>query len=185
MQRVPLTVASTAAPTVWWRCPSCHHPQFECSGRFRMNSNGKRTDIWLVYRCGACGATKNITVVERAPVQRIPRALFDAATANDPGVARALARDVALLGRAGTTVARGDVFCVEAPSVAPPATMVFAFAEPLLVRLDEVVAASLGSSRTAVSRMLRTGALELRPCTHRPDRLRLWSWAEVDVHARR
>src|SRR5258708_7022324 len=95
-----ITVTSRQAPTIRWRCPMCNRPEtFVCSERFRANSNGKAVDIWLIYKCSRCDATKNITVVERTPVRKVPVDLLSAAEANDAPTARRLARDVGLIRR--------------------------------------------------------------------------------------
>jgi len=164
------TVVSSATPTITWRCPTCHRPEpFASSDRFRANANGKLVDVWLIYRCVRCDATKNITVVERTPVRRVDPALLSAAEANDARVARRLARDVDLLRRNGAAVATGDQWslCVDAREDGP---LRLDFPEPLLVRLDAVVAAATGRSRREVR-----SSLVLPPGSPRPDALRLWS----------
>ena len=180
MQPIGITVTSTAPPAIRWRCPSCDHTEFECSQRFRMNSNGKLADIWLIYRCGQCGATKNVTVVERTPVARIPSALFAAATDNDPVVARAMARDVSLIKAAGALVARGDVFEIEPASSTPLGSQFeLVFDEALLVRLDEVVSRAARISRSRCRDLVDRGQLHVCPTNQRIDQLRLWSAARV------
>ena len=48
------------------RCRRCDRARpFRSSGRFRVNANGRRLDIWLVYRCTACEASWNRPVHER------------------------------------------------------------------------------------------------------------------------
>ena len=175
MQAVCITVTSTALPTIRWRCPSCPHSEFECSQRFRMNSNGKVADIWLIYRCARCSATKNLTVVERTPVRKVQPALFAAATTNDPVVARAMARDVSLIKAAAALVARGDGYdLTPAVVVSPPAVVELHFPEPLLVRLDEVLAGAAGITRACVQRLVGGGRLCLAPAPQRIDKLRIW-----------
>ena len=161
---MPFVVTSTATPPITWHCPTCRRTErFACSERFRANANGKLVDIWLIYRCVRCDQTKNITVVERRPVARVPRPLLDAAIDNDPATARRLSRDVGLLKRAGARVAGGDQWLLTPPDGAlAPAGGVKAlrFEEPLLVRLDAI---------------LRVLCMEARaPSSMRTDRLRLW-----------
>ena len=179
------TVTSTRTPTITWRCPTCHRPErFACSERFRTNSNGKTVDVWLIYRCWRCDATKNVTVVDRTPVRKVPVALLRAAEANDADVARRLARDVGLLRRAGVTVAEGDGWTIAParpiPTIAVEATLGLrlVFPEALLVRLDAVV-----SAVTGVPRALVRDALRLPPTAPRPDALRLWSTVDVEVRS--
>lgn len=179
-----VTVTSTAAPTIRWRCPTCHRPEdFVTSERFRANANGKLVDIWLVYRCRRCDATKNLTVVERTPVRKVPPALLGAAEHNDAGTARRLARDLDLLRRNGAAVGAGDAWVVDPAAGAgpgPDGRLRLVFPEPLLVRLDAVVATATGVGRSSLRRRLL-----VPPGTPRPDALRLWSDVEVEVTSRR
>jgi hypothetical protein len=183
MDHSNVTVTSLRAPTINWRCPTCHRPEsFACSERFRANSNGKSIDIWLIYRCRRCDTTKNITVVERTPVQKVPAGLLRAAEDNDAVTARRFARDVGLLRRAGATIADGDTWTIcppQADTLADPNggyRLRLVFPEELLVRLDGVVAAIAGLPRRVVRDRLR-----LPSGAPRPDALRLWSTSAIEV----
>lgn len=184
MQPTTARVVSHALPTIAWSC-RCGHRRFVCSERFRINANGKLADIWLIYRCERCEATKNVTVVERTPVSRIDEWLFSAAIVNDPTTARALARDVPMLRRAGVRLADGDLWDLvgvvdggltdedeEAARVV--------FDDPLLVRLDAVIASAMGRTRRRIRVAVSAGELCVDP-PGRVDRLRLWSGT---VHVR-
>lgn len=53
-------------PKVVRRCASCGGPRpFVTTGRFRLNAQGRRIDVWLLYRCEACGAKYGATVYRR------------------------------------------------------------------------------------------------------------------------
>lgn len=173
-----VTVTSTAAPTIRWRCPTCHRPEeFASSERFRANANGKLVDIWLIYRCRRCDATKNINVVERAPVRKVPPALLRAAEDNDAATARRVARDLDLLRRNGAAVAAGDDWVVDRPAGAGlDGRLRLVFPEPLVVRLDAVVSAATGQARSSVRRRLVSP-----PGSPRTDALRLWRDVDVEV----
>jgi hypothetical protein len=157
-----VSVVSVAPPTISWRCPRCPCSEFVCSERFRMNTHAKLADIWLIYRCARCDATKNLTIVERRPVTRISPSLVDAAMRNDPVAARRFARDLHLLRRAGVQVLRGDR--VSLSEVARSSRRVqLHFAEPLLVRLDDVLSQALGVSRRQLRTLDASGRLRLHP----------------------
>ena len=168
-------VASTATPPITWHCPSCRRKErFASSDRFRANTNAKLVDIWLIYRCLRCEATKNITVVERTPVHRVARPLLDAAIDNDAATARRLARDIGLLRRAGAAVAGPDAWTVSPDRAdGDGATVALRFPEPLVVRLDAVVASALDLPRTRVAETVEA------PAHTRLDTLRLWSTTEL------
>lgn len=54
-------------------CPGCGcRTAYESTGSFRVNANGKRIDVWLIYRCGKCGHTYNLTIYERVKPEEIP-----------------------------------------------------------------------------------------------------------------
>ena len=164
---MPFVVTSTATPPIAWHCPTCRRTErFACSDRFRANANGKLVDIWLIYRCRRCDQTKNITVVERRPVAKVPRPLLVAATTNDAATARRLSRDVALLKRAGARIAGPDEWSVDLEG---DDDGTLRFAEPVLVRLDHVLRA-LDRATTPDP-------------TRRADRLRLWD-AELELRPR-
>lgn len=163
---VVVRVTSRRAPAIVWMCASCHQRRlFDCSGRLRANTNGKLVDIWLIYRCRVCDATKNITVVERTPVRRVPQPLLAAAQTNDALVARRLARDVALLKRSGATVGEGDDWYVDRTA---HGLVALEFDEPLLVRLDAVLATVYDIPRCRVAHLVTVDA------SLRIDALRLW-----------
>jgi hypothetical protein len=176
-------VTSRRAPSIRWSCPSCRSAQpFDCSERFRANARGSLIDIWLIYRCRRCDATKNLTVLERTPVAKIPRAVLDAAHRNDASVARSIARDLGLLRRNGAAIAEGDDWRIDSTATSHA---VLELPEPLLIRLDAVLAAAFGLPRSK----LPPGTLTVDRAG-RLDRLRLWDGlihadfaATVDVPA--
>lgn len=173
-------VTSRRAPAIGWFCPPCHGRRpFDCSEKFRANSNAKLVDIWLIYRCRECDRTKNITIVERMPVRRVPAPLLTAAEANDGATARALARDVAIIRRNKAEIVEGDAWeLLRAPALPAPSCVVLSCDEPLLLRLDAVIAAVLGTSRGDIRARHATGHLEVTPAA-KIDTLRLWPGAVV------
>jgi hypothetical protein len=174
-----VSVTSIAPPTITWRCRRCPCSEFLCSERFRMNTNAKLTDIWLIYRCARCDVTKNLTILERKPITKIRRSLLDAATTNDPVAARRFARNLTLLRSAGVQVLRGDRFSLS--EVAPSASRLqLHFAEPLLVRVDHVLGEALGISRRGLRALDASGRLRLDPPAPLA-RLRLTMTTEVSI----
>jgi len=179
MDPLVVRVLSRRSPTIAWRCSTCsRRSEFENTEKFRANANGKLIDVWLIYRCLRCGERKNLTVAERTPVSRLPARLLRAAQDNDPVLARSVGRDVALMRRNRVEVARGDDWRLPDPRTVPTRygqVVVMQFEEPLLVRLDQIVAAALGLGR---GQMRALGAIEVTP-SGRVDRLRLWTQALV------
>ena len=85
---------------VYHRCGGCGKKQeFVNSGRFRVNANGNRIDIWLIYRCKKCKHSWNLTVYERVSPLRIPPDLYDQFLENDEELAFRYGNDTAFLKR--------------------------------------------------------------------------------------
>ncbi len=80
--------------TIIRRCGGCGKKKsFVCSGKFRVNANGRRLDVWLIYRCEKCGRTLNVPIYERVPPERIPPELYDRFLENDRKLAVEYAGD--------------------------------------------------------------------------------------------
>lgn len=55
------------------KCARCGCKQtFSCKDHFRVNANGSRLDIWLIYGCKKCGYTYNLPIYERISPVKIP-----------------------------------------------------------------------------------------------------------------
>jgi hypothetical protein len=188
LDRETLRVLSRRAPTLAWHCPRCHEPSiFECTELFRANANGKLIDIWLIYRCRRCDHTRNLTVIERTPANQLPPGLLDAAHGNDPATARRFARDLTLVQRNGAAVAEGDGYGCSAPKKPilgreGGLEVIVEFPEPLLIRLDSLLAVALGVSRTKLRKLVDTGNVAVEG-PGRTSTLRVWSGVTVTVGA--
>ncbi|MCR5670838.1 MAG: DUF1062 domain-containing protein [Butyrivibrio sp.] len=69
---------------VFFRCGGCGKKQeYINSCKFRVNANGKRVDVWLIYRCKKCKHSKNLTIYERTRPCRIPADLYERFLCND------------------------------------------------------------------------------------------------------
>lgn len=53
------------------------------TGNFRVNANGNRLDVWLIYQCEKCKHTYNLSVYERIRPTDIPAEKYKAFLAND------------------------------------------------------------------------------------------------------
>ena len=82
------------------RCGGCGKKQeFVNSGKFRVNANGSKVDVWLIYRCKKCKHSWNLTVFERISPSKIPPELYALILANDEDTALRYGNDPAFLKR--------------------------------------------------------------------------------------
>jgi hypothetical protein len=144
-------IVARELPRVIRRCPRCDAPRpFVSSGRFRVNAQKRRLDVWLVHRCSVCHDTWNAEVAER----QTPEALGNA-------LARYLEDDEALARASAFAVPGADravAFTVERPPLGPmPVAVRLALADPLLLRLDRLLAGELAVTRAQIARWAGDG----------------------------
>ena len=70
--------------SMYHRCGGCGKKQeFINSGKFRVNANGNRVDVWLIYRCKKCKHSWNLTVYERVRPSKIEPDVYKLFLEND------------------------------------------------------------------------------------------------------
>ena len=142
---------------------------FDPSGRFRVNAQKRRLDVWLVYRCARCDGTWNLEVLARVRPDAVDPEQLSRFHANDTEAALAVAFDTARLARAGARVEAVGGYRVEradgpwpGPHEGGPAVRL-ELATPCAVRLERLLAAELGLSRAALRRLVEEGKLRVDP----------------------
>ncbi len=76
-----------STPTLKRKCNRCNGDRFYCSEKFRMNSQKRNTDVWLIYRCTECDSTYNLTILSRTKSELIEKELFSKFSGNDKRLA--------------------------------------------------------------------------------------------------
>jgi hypothetical protein len=93
--RVLRPTPGCAVPRIRRTCPRCRRERsFASSGRFRVNANGRRLDVWLLFRCEGCGRVWKLEVHARARLEAIGPERLERYLRNDEETARRIARDV-------------------------------------------------------------------------------------------
>ena len=66
---------------VYHRCGGCGKKQaFINSGKFRVNANGNRVDVWLIYICKNCKHSWNLAIYERMRPSKIKKDDYELAS---------------------------------------------------------------------------------------------------------
>lgn len=85
---------------VYHRCGGCGKRQeFVNSGKFRVNANGNRVDVWLIYRCRKCKHSWNLTIYERVKPSRIVPDEYECFMNNDSSLAKQYGNNINFLKR--------------------------------------------------------------------------------------
>lgn len=71
------------------KCSGCGaKARFHNTGKFRVNANGNKLDIWLIYQCETCKHTFNLTIYERKKPSSIPADEYKCFLSNDENLAK-------------------------------------------------------------------------------------------------
>ena len=92
----------TQSFTVIRSCAGCGgKAPYKNTRKFRVNANGSKIDVWLIYQCGKCRHTFNLTIYERRKNTDIPAAEYQRFLDNDTQLAEEYGREIALFQKTG------------------------------------------------------------------------------------
>lgn len=75
-------------------CAGCNtKTNYRNTKRFRINANGNKLDVWLIYQCEKCKHTLNLTIYERQKATSIPQSEYMRFLNNDEELAEQYGRD--------------------------------------------------------------------------------------------
>lgn len=169
---LPWVVRRTRLPLLSLRCLGCRSVTATTGqGRFRVNANGKRLDVWLLVRCVACDRTSKLTVHERAPVRSFDPAALDGYHTNDPELVASTLMDPLLARRNRFTLDWSGAWGLDTESArraesgpeAWPAKVEVVFEDPVPVRPERLIAHGLGLSRKEALRRVTCDVPLRRP----------------------
>lgn len=77
-------IVPKTAPAIIRNCPGCRRKTaFHSSESFRMNANGNKIDVWLIYRCEKCDFSWNLDIYTRISPGFLDRRLYERFQQND------------------------------------------------------------------------------------------------------
>ena len=163
MEPLVWRVKVTGAPMILHRCGKCGCERFVSSGRFRVNANGSRIDVWLIFKCERCNATWNMDILSRVRTGSIGAAHYRSFLNNDAATTLRYALDRDTLYRNGV-VLDSDALMLNIDGPLPlggaDTRVVIKSTAPLHISVARVIAQKLGISKGAVRRMEAAGLLE-------------------------
>ena len=149
------TIAPAIAPRPLINCNRCGGVRpYRCSEKFRVNANGKRIDVWLIYRCVDCDNSWNRAILERCNRRDIEPCLLAALESNDPVLVRRFAFEAkALRNRIGRMEEFPDVAVRKEvldgrPECAVALSLELRLDAATSLRIDRLLAGELGISRS-------------------------------------
>lgn len=143
---------------------------FVNTGRFRVNANGNRLDVWLIYRCEKCKHTLNIPIYERISPEKIPKEEYPLFLRNDEKLAKDYGRNFDFFKKNQLNVDTKNisyrlVSCEREEDFMDTMTegTVVSIENPfrIHVRPEKLAAELWGISRTRIKKMIESGQLRV------------------------
>lgn len=152
----------------------CRKTNFINTNKFRVNANGSKLDVWLIYQCETCRHTLNLTIYERKKVSSIPKEEYDCFLRNEEELAEKYGRDMSLFqkNKAEIDLERVNYDIVKqcdtaqcedrGDGAAGEGGLVLTIRNTygLKIRPEKQLAEILGMSRSQVQKMLQEGELQ-------------------------
>ncbi len=156
-------------PAIVKACVTCRSTRHHATGKFRVNANSKLLDVWMMINCELCDRTSKIPIHERINVRALEHERLVMFEKNDPAMARRLTMDASLASRAGyrldwsgTWELETDMpFCKLEPAGPLPLEVVIRFELPAPIRVEKLLMAGFGLSRSAARSMVDSGRIRL------------------------
>jgi hypothetical protein len=163
-------VKELGLPALVKACASCTSTRHRPTGKFRMNANGKLLDVWMLICCELCGRTSKVPVHERIQVRALEHERLLMFENNDPAMVRHLAMDAGLAGQRGYQLDWSGTWELETDMPfyepecdgLPSLEVVIRFELPAPIRVEKLLMAGFGLSRSAVRGMVESGRILLR-----------------------
>jgi hypothetical protein len=154
MLHVLWRVEALELPALSRPCARCARAaRFVCTERFRVNANGDRLDVWLLYRCADCGEPHRQRVLRRARERALPAGRLAAYRADES----TLVRRCAFAAGGGAEVPARVVR--EALPASGALRARITQPEPCGLRWHRLLAKELGASRAQLARAVEAGSL--------------------------
>jgi hypothetical protein len=182
---VTWTVVPSGVPTVLKHCGRCgREREFICSGSFRINAQKKKLDIWLIYRCNACGSAWNMDILSRVNTYGLERSLYDGFLKNDPALVAEYALDPSVYERNGVAARYDGGYSVSNGERLPegPAVLNIKNEFGLKIRLDKILSEKLGVSRNEIMSLFESGVIRIENPAGRRNHPRLVFQSGVSLH---
>lgn len=167
-------VTALTTPLIKKKCSKCNkNTLFYCSDKFRLNSQKKYLDVWLIYRCNDCDTTYNLTILSRTKPDMIDRVLLQKFMQNDEQQAwqYALDSDVAKRNQVEHDYSQMQYNIIrEELSLSQIAEIGSDFVEfeikldhSLPLKLNQIIRTALDISSTRLDKMLSLGIISVLP----------------------
>ena len=151
-------------------CSGCGRKTHFCNTKkFRVNANGNKLDVWLIYQCEKCRHTFNLAIYERKKVSSIPKEEYDCFLRNDEQFAERYGKDMQLFRKNKADIDFERISCdfvklhetTEWSNQREQIVLTIHNPYELKIRLEKQIAAILGMSRNQIKKLMEEGKIRV------------------------
>lgn len=152
-------------------CPKCgKKTPYQNTKKFRVNANGNKLDIWLIYQCAECKHTLNLAIYERRKASSIPKEEYQCFLNNDEQLAETYGKNMRLF-QANKADIDFDKLryglvklheTIESSEIGEQIIITVKNPYQIKIRPEKQIAMVLGLSRNQVKSLLEKGDIELK-----------------------
>jgi len=141
---------------------------FHNTNCFRVNANGNKIDVWLIYQCIKCKHTNNLTVYERQRPESMLQHEYEEFLSNSIELAFKYGTDTQFFSRNKVEVDWSQIrYIIKRQNVTDGKKQLFDKGDLLIIsnsyvlklRTDKVVSEILNLSRSQINEMKRSGVI--------------------------
>ena len=150
-------------------CPKCgRKTHYINTKKFRVNANGNKLDIWLIYQCVECKHTFNLAIYERKKVSSIPKDEYQCFLDNDEQLAEMYGKNMQLFQTNKADIDFGRLQyglvklyeTIESGGFGEQIMITVKNPCQMKIRSEKLIAMVLGLSRNQVKSLLEKGEIE-------------------------
>lgn len=152
-------------------CPDCgRKTHFKNTKKFRVNANGSKLDVWLIYQCEECRHTLNLAIYERQKVSSISKEEFQRFLDNDEKLAERYGKSLQLFQKNKADIDFDRINygyvrlreTMEKSESGEQTLITIHNSYGLKIRPEKQIAAVFGLSRSQVKTLLEEGEIEIK-----------------------
>jgi hypothetical protein len=134
------------------------------TGNYRVNANGNRVDVWLIYQCEECKHTYNLTIHERVRPSELSGEDYERYLANDRELAMQHGMDKNILAKNKVEIDWEHISCeleVLREEAQQSCNIVIQNPYNLKLRMDKLLSELLPMNRSAIKKLMKQEAIEV------------------------
>ena len=155
-------------------CSKCgKKTHFKNTKKFRINANGNKLDVWLIYQCERCKHTFNLAIYERQKMSAIPKDEYERFLINDDQLAELYGKKTQLFQKNKAVIDFNRLHyefvklheTTEHSNCNKRILLQIQNSNELKIRPEKQIATVLGLSISQVHKMIQQGEIELKNVT--------------------